>query len=134
MKHVICGRTAGEFVRFGIVGVIATGIHYAIYYLLQRFTGAGTAYTAGYAVSFAANFVLTSLFTFRARATAARGVGFVSAHLCNYLLQMFLLNVMLRAGLSRTFAPVPVYCIAVPVNFLMVRFVFRHFEKPRDNK
>jgi hypothetical protein len=28
-------------------------------------------------------------------------------------------------GVNENFAPIPVYCIAVPVNFMLVRFVFR---------
>ena len=133
MSCKISRQVINEFFRFGVVGVAATGIHYTVYCLLQQIINAGVAYTVGYAVSFAANFALTSLFTFKTRATVARGVGFGLAHLCNYLFQMLLLHAALRMGLSRVFAPVPVYCIAIPVNFLMVRFAFRHFEKNRDN-
>ena len=124
-RITVSGRTVGEFLRFGIVGVAATAIHYAVYYLLQKVMPAGVAYTAGYAVSFAANFALTTLFTFRTKASLGKGLGFGLAHLCNWLLQMGLLWAVLALGISRTLAPLPVYCIAVPVNFLMVRFVFK---------
>lgn len=122
-------RLLGEIVRFGVTGIAATGIHYLTYVVLQSAVGAGVAYTVGYAVSLAANFALTSLFTFKTKATARKGIGFGLAHLCNYLLQMALLHAALAAGIGRTFAPVPVYCIAVPVNFIMVRFVFKHTER-----
>lgn len=118
-----------EFIRFGIVGILATGIHYLVYSLVQRLTGAGTAYTVGYVVSFAANFMLTSLFTFRTKATVSKGLGFGLAHLCNYLLQMGLLYVVLAAGISTALAPIPVYCISIPLNFLMVRFVFKKIKQ-----
>lgn len=122
-------RTIGEFLRFVLVGLGATAIHYAVYCLLLGLLPAGAAYTVGYAVSLAVNFVLTSLFTFRTKATVGRGLGFGLAHLGNYLLQMGLLGVVLAAGVSRRLAPLPVYGIAVPVSFLMVRFVFKHSEK-----
>jgi hypothetical protein len=87
------------------------------------------AYTIGYAVSFVCNFFLTSYFTFRSKATVGKGVGFGLAHLTNYLLQMVLLNLFVYLGVSQALAPVPVYLIAIPVNFLLVRFVFKHHQK-----
>ena len=128
MIKIISEKTFGEFLRFAVVGVAATGIHYAVYYLLQQVMAAGVAYTIGYAVSFAANFALTTLFTFRTKASVGKGLGFGLAHLCNYLLQMALLYVVLALGISRALAPIPVYCIAVPVNFMMVRFVFKRMK------
>ena len=125
MKSVASRQSAREFVRFALVGVIATAIHYLLYFVLQKTMNAGMAYTIGYAVSFVANFLLTSVFTFKAKATVKKGVGFGAAHLCNYLLQMGLLYAVLAIGVRRDIAPVPVYCIAIPLNFLMVRFVFK---------
>ena len=47
------------------------------------------------------------------------------AHLTNYLIHIGLLNLFLRLGFSRPLAPIPVFLIAIPVNFLLVRFVFK---------
>ena len=105
-----------EFIRFGVVGVLATALHYGIYYFLQSFINVNVAYTTGYVISFIVNFYLTSYFTF--------GMG--GAHLVNYLLHIILLNVFLYLGVSKAWAPVPVFAIAIPVNFLFVRFVFKH--------
>lgn len=41
-------------------------------------------------------------------------------------LHIGLLNTFLWLGLSKTTAPAPVFAIAIPVNFLLVRFVFKH--------
>jgi predicted histidine transporter YuiF (NhaC family) len=49
----------------------------------------------------------------------------MASHGVNYVLHMILLNIFLRIGIPSSFAPIPVYCIAVPVNFLLVRTVFR---------
>lgn len=113
-----------SFLRFCIVGVIATGIHYGIYYLLLKPLSANIAYTIGYAISFCCNYLMTAKFTFKKKTTAKNGIGFALSHLVNYGLQMLCLNVFLALGVGAKLAPIPVYCICVPVNYLLVRFVF----------
>ena len=114
-----------EFVRFAIVGIIATAIHYGVYYILQWFIYVNIAYTIGYIVSFIANFDLSAYFTFGRKPSWGKALGFGGAHLFNYLLHIGLLNFFLWLGLSRPLAPIPVFSIAIPVNFLLVRFVFK---------
>ena len=80
-----------EFVRFVMVGIFATALHYGLYFVLQRVINVNIAYTLGYALSFIANFYLTAYFTFGRK-------------------------------------PIPVFAIAIPVNFLLVRFVFKRKE------
>lgn len=115
---------SSSFIRFVIVGILATGIHYGIYLLLNQVIPANPAYAAGYVISFICNFFLTSRFTFKKKASVKKGLGFALSHLVNFLLHMLLLNVFLRLGVRESLAPIPVYCICVPVNFLLVRFVF----------
>ena len=115
-----------EFIRFGVVGVLATALHYGIYYFLQSFINVNVAYTTGYVISFIVNFYLTSYFTFGTTPSWKKLVGMGGAHLVNYLLHIILLNVFLYLGVSKAWAPVPVLAIAIPVNFLFVRFVFKH--------
>ena len=105
-----------EFVRFAVVGVTATGVHYAVYWLLQHVLNVNVAYTAGYLAGFVLNFYLTARFTFRTRPSWTKLFGMGAAHAVNY-------------GLSNEWAPLPVFAIAVPVNFLLVRFVFKRKEK-----
>ena len=117
-----------EILRFIIVGAVATIIHYAVYYLLQQHIEVNVSYTIGYIVSFVFNYVLSARFTFRRQTTVCNGLGFCMAHVVNYIMQVCLLNLFLFLGVSKPFAPIPVYCIAVPVNFLLVRFVFMRFK------
>ena len=121
-------ETIREFLRFGIVGVLATAIHYLVYWVLQHWLNVNVAFTIGYLLSFIANYFLSARFTFQEKTSARNGVGFGAAHLFNYCLQMVLLNAFLWIGLSRTVAALAVYAISVPTNFLMVRFVFKHFK------
>jgi len=118
-------KTLGQMIRFGMVGVTATVIHYAIYWVLQHWINVNVAYTIGYFLSFLCNYYLTAHFTFKKKTSKKNGIGFIGAHTCNYLLHMVLLNLFLWLGVSKQLAPIPVYCIAVPVNFLLVRFAFK---------
>lgn len=132
------GRRAqlGEIVRFGIVGATATLLQYGIYWLLIQLVGDGlppvrqhfwstVAMSVGYAVSFVFNFFASTHFTFRVKANARKGAGFLFSHVVNYFLQMVTLNLFLWLGVSRTLAPIPMFCICVPVNFLLVRFFLK---------
>ncbi len=121
----ISRQTIYEILRFGIVGVVATVLHYVIYWILQHWINVNVAYTIGYFLSFIANYFLSAQFTFREKTTTRNGIGFAGAHLFNYLFQMVLLNLFLWLGVSKALAPLPVYCIAVPVNFILVRTVFK---------
>ena len=38
---------------------------------------------------------------------------------------MVVLNIFLWMGVSREIAPLPMFCICVPVNFLLVRFFLK---------
>lgn len=115
----------GEAMRFGIVGVGATALHYGIYYLLQQVINVNVAYTVGYAVSFVANFYATSYFTFGTSPSWKKLFGMGAAHGVNYLLHILLLNVFLWMGIPKVWAPFPVFAVVIPVNFLLVRFVFK---------
>ena len=86
-----------------MVGIFATALHYGLYFVLQRVINVNIAYTLGYALSFIANFYLTAYFTFGRKPSWRKAFGFGGA-------------------------PIPVFAIAIPVNFLLVRFVFKRKE------
>ena len=122
-------ETLGQIMRFGVVGAISTALHLSIYWLLQHFIHVNIAYSVGYFLSFLANYYLSARFTFHQRTSARNGAGFAGAHIFNYFLQLGLFNAFLWLGVHRLLAPLAVLMIAVPTNFVMVRFVFKHFSK-----
>jgi putative flippase GtrA len=119
----------GEIVRFSVVGVLVTAIHYVVYWLLQLVVNVNIAWTAGYIVGFVVNYYLSAYYIFREKTSVENGAGFGGAHLVNYFLQMVLLNFFIWLGFSATMAPIGVYAVSIPVNFLLVRFVFKHFKR-----
>lgn len=118
-------RSVREFFRFCIVGILSTGIHYGIYLLLLKWVSVNVAYSAGYVVSLGCNLLMTSFFTFRERITWKKATGFLVSHGVNYILHILFLNLFLRLGIVERWAPIPVYCIVVPINFILVRTAFK---------
>ncbi len=123
-----------EFIRFVIVGGTATVIHYIIYYLLQltniKFN---LAYTIGYGISFIFNFIASNYFTFKTEVSINRGAKFTVAHIINYLIQMLLLNIYINIGIPNNIAPIFVFMVAIPINFVMVRFALKGKVKKGNN-
>jgi multidrug efflux pump subunit AcrB/putative flippase GtrA len=111
-----------EIIRFGLVGTTAMVIHYAIYYFLLPFMIVNMAFSIGYLLSFICNFFMTSCFTFKVRPSFKRLCRFGISHGINYLLQIALLNAFLALGIGSRCAPIPVYAVSIPINFLLVRF------------
>lgn len=124
-KLTIKKEAIGEMIRFSIVGVLVTAIHYGVYWLLQLVMDVNIAWTAGYIAGFIVNYYLSAYYIFRKKASTKNGAGFGVAHIVNYLLQMVLLNFFLWIGMSAEMAPVGIYAVSIPANFLLVRFVFK---------
>ena len=129
MAFSINKEAIGEIVRFSVVGVLVTAIHYVVYWLLQLVVNVNIAWTAGYIAGFVVNYYLSAYYIFREKTSVENGAGFGGAHLVNYFLQMVLLNFFIWLGFSATMAPIGVYAVSIPVNFLLVRFVFKHFKR-----
>jgi len=124
IKDLLSKLLSSSFIRFCIVGVIATAINYGVYWLMLKILKPTPSFTIAYIVSFCFNFFLTAKFTFKKEATAKKGVGFALSHLVNWGIQTGALNLFLYLGLKEQIAAIPVYCICVPINYLLVRFVF----------
>lgn len=115
----------GEAVRFILVGVLATGVHYGLYLVLSPWLDLNIAYAIGYALSFVMNYYLSNYFTFKTKPDVKKGAGFIVSHLINYGLHVTLFNSFLWLGVSKSLAPLPVYAIAIPINFLLVRLALK---------
>jgi len=125
IKQLLSSTMTKEFIRFAIVGVVATGIHYGVYLLFLRWMRVNVAYSLGYVISLCCNLLLTSFFTFRERITWKKTVGFLASHGVNYALHIVFLNLFLYLGVTERWAPIPVYCIVIPTNFILVRTAFK---------
>ena len=122
-----------QIFRFGIVGVIATVVHYGVYWIFLKWLNPTFAYSIGYAVSFVINFFLSSFFTFKIRPDIKKGYRFALSHGINYLLHICFLNVFLYLGIPKAFAPFPVFVLVVPINFILVHKALTHNKKNEKN-
>ena len=114
-----------RFLRFGLVGVVASAIHYGIYALLLMLdSDVNVAYTTGFLVSLCCNYVLTTYFTFRQRPTRRNVAGFVASHILNYFVEIGLLNLFLWMGVSEWLAPVLDMAVAAFINFLVLQVAY----------
>ncbi len=158
-------KYGSQFVRFFVVGVAATLVHWGVYLLLNAVFSLTAAdalwlsvtYSVGYAVSFIGNYVASLRWTFRTKGSVEKGAGFVFSHLVNYGMHVGLLNLFLYLGVGQMLVclltaivpdmvrafpilssadallPLPVFCVVVPINFLLVRFFLtRGDEKKLD--
>ena len=112
----------GEILRFGIVGAIAALLQYGVYLAMLIITSPGVANTIGYIISFIFNFIASTHYTFKVKANAKLGLGFALSHVVNYLLQTLTLLLFIYIGVPKAYAPIPMFCICVPVNFILVRY------------
>ncbi len=112
----------GEILRFGIVGAIAALLQYGVYLAMLIITSPGVANTIGYIISFIFNFIASTHYTFKVKANTKRGLGFALSHVVNYLLQTLTLLLFIYIGVPKAYAPIPMFCICVPVNFILVRY------------
>lgn len=129
--EIVKNEKIREFIRFCIIGVVATLIHYGIYYAIikgchiEKELWINAAYTIGYVISWCCNLWLSAHYTFKTTVNVKRGVGFAVSHGINYLLHLGFLNLFLWIGISATIAPWFVFCCVIPINFILVRTVFK---------
>lgn len=114
-----------EVLTFIIVGSIAVIIQYGFYYILLGLLNHSLSYIFAYLISFIANYILTTKYTFKVNRTTKNGIGFVISHVLNFILQLCLLNIFIFWSVPKELAPIPVYAISVPTNFMLVRFVMK---------
>ncbi len=101
--------TARQMVRFVIVGVLATLIHWGLYTLIKEIFriretndwGLTLAYSFGYAASLLINYWLSLRYTFHTQGSVGKGLGFVFSHAVNYFLHIALLKLFLWIGVGQ---------------------------------
>lgn len=133
LKILITGDSRlSEIVRFGIVGGIATVLQYGCYvvFVNAAHVPAVPSTMISYAISFIANFFLSSYFTFHSSPTPKKGIGFTLSHLINMGMQTGLVAIF-KGIVGNTLALLPALAICIPCNYFMVRFALtsRFFQK-----
>ena len=121
-------RTIGELFRWVLVGCIATGINWGVYWILQHWLDYNISYVIGFILSLVCNYYLSAKFTFNKKVSVTNGVGFCMAHLTGLLIRLILLNLLVFIGVKKEYAAIPADLIGFPIQFLLVRYAF-YFKK-----
>lgn len=127
VSHVVKGQSrADEMIRFVITGGIATVVQYGVYVVFVEAVGvkAVPSTLISYAISFIANFFLSTYFTFKAKPTTRNGLGFFMSHIINMGLQTGLVAIF-KELVGPTLALLPALAICIPTNYFMVRYAFK---------
>lgn len=115
----------GEIIRFGVTGVVSTLATYIFYYIFLHWLNPTVSFTIAYLMAMIINYLLTTSFTFKVKATKKNAAGFLISNGINYVLCALFLNIFLWLRVPEELAPIPMYMICIPVNFLIVRFVMK---------
>lgn len=131
IKEIYNDPKIGEFVRFCIVGVIATALDACIFYLVRIFASYQIALVSGYCLSLIVNYLLTIYWTFRKKPSAGNLLGVIGAHLFNlFVVRMSLMWLFVNmAGIPDRIAYIPTLLISMVTNFLVVRFAVNRSDK-----
>lgn len=119
-----------EIIRFGLVGGFCTLLQYGMYVVFYQCVHVTpvVATIISYGISFVANFLLSSFFTFHSSPNAKRGVAFTCSHLINLGLQTGFVAIF-KSFMPPVLALLPALAICVPTNYFLVRYAFKskHF-------
>jgi putative flippase GtrA len=111
----------GRLVRFGLVGVLATGLQYLILVLLVRELGTWpvVASGVGFVTSAGCNYILNYHFTFRSRRRhAAAALKFLSLATVGLAINSVLMQVLVAAGWHYLLAQVCATAVVFLWNFV----------------
>ena len=124
LKVLSAESKTGEFVRFCIVGAIATLIDAGVFYLVIMKASYYVALVSGYFISLIVNYFLTVIWTFKKKPNAGNAIGVLIAHMINlFVVRMGTMYVLVDLLLMNDkVAYIPTVVLSVVTNFVIVRF------------
>lgn len=141
LKKLISSKSRfAEIMRFAFVGGFSTVLQYGLYIVFLHAVKLTPVVSSmvSYAISFVANYFLSSYFTFKSSPNFKSGLGFAASHLFNMGLQTGLVAIF-KGIVGPTLALLPALAICFPCNYFLVRFAltskwFRKREKEKGKK
>lgn len=118
-----------EFIKFCIVGVLATLIDLVIFYTVKPFIIYQVAIVLSYCISLVFNYYLTIHWTFKVQKSLKNLIGIVAAHLINlFVVRMGLMYFFVDIYvIGENFAYLPTLAISVVINFFMIKIVVKKY-------
>ncbi len=126
-----------QFIRFGIVGLINTGVSLLIYYVLVYF---GIPYListiTGYVISSIIGYILNRVWVFKAKNKVKESLikyffVYITALLLNVIFMYLFVDLI---SISDKIAPLLVLCITIPYNFTLSKFWTFKEKRKKNNE
>ena len=127
-----------QFIKFGLVGCLNTGITYGVFILLFRVLRINEylANTTGYIAGLVNSFLWNKLWTFRSRSVKINElVLFAAVFGVSFGIQMVLFHILIKAGIRKETAELPAMICYTLINFTGNKFLtFRKRGIPESGK
>lgn len=113
-----------HLLRFGVVGVLNTAVYYSLYLVFKLVMPYLVAHVIAFALAMVGSYFLNCYFTFRTRPTLRKFLLFPLSNLTNFVVSTAGLYVLVHwLSMSQQLAPLLAAAAAIPVTFLVARFV-----------
>lgn len=110
--------------RFGIVGLLNTGVHFVVYLAVQTVLPYMVAHLLAFAIAMTGSYFLNCRFTFRVKPSLRGFVLFPLSNLTNLSVTTAGLYILVEFfGVPQWIAPLPTAAFAIPITFLVAQFI-----------
>ncbi|MFF7475559.1 GtrA family protein [Streptomyces sp. NPDC008092] len=115
---------SGQIITFAVVGVVNTATYYGLYLLFLRYLPYLAAHILAFFLSMIGSFFLNAKFTYRTRPTWRKFLLFPLTNATNFVITTAGVYVIVDVlHLGSTFAPLMASAAAIPVTFVVSRWV-----------
>jgi putative flippase GtrA len=120
----VTARGLARLFRFGLVGAVNTGVYYGLYLLGRLVLPYLVAHVLAFGLAMVGSFFLNCWFTFRVRPTWRRFLLFPLSNATNFVVQTAGLWALVNwVGMRQEVAPLVAAVVAIPITFLVARYV-----------
>jgi putative flippase GtrA len=113
-----------RIVRFGVVGVVNTGVYYGLYLILRTVVPYLVAHVIAFLLAMVGSYFLNCRFTFRTRPTLRKFLLFPLSNATNFTITSLGLYLLVDIGhLNEKISPLIAAAAAIPVTYLVARHV-----------
>ncbi|WP_430125571.1 GtrA family protein [Paenibacillus solani] len=113
-----------QFIRFAFIGLLNTGITYALYLVFLGFFSYQIAYAVSYISGIIISFFFNTSFVFRSRISILKFLKYPLVYVVQFILNWIVLKISVNYfGIHIKLAPLIVIIISIPVTFALTKFI-----------
>lgn len=113
-----------RLVKFGLVGVVNTGVYYGLYLILRTALPFLVAHIIAFTLAMIGSYFLNCYVTFRVRPSWRTFLLFPLSNLSNFVITTVGLQVAVGSlGMDSRYAPLVVAVIAIPITYVVAHYI-----------